>query len=195
MVANPVVEAKLVEEIDKVVGSDEVQAHHIPQLGYLDWCIKETLRLLPPAGSFQRMSFDEGLLLGGKWHIPKLAPVTVDIFALHHDKETWGSDADRFVPERWAKGPPHPASYMPFASGPRGCIGKEFSLIEQKIVAVKLLQNFVMKSPESWAPRKGSTLIKASEPLAQPVLGIDAEFSPRQTFVGASAPVELRRRP
>merc|ERR1719277_2410220 len=141
------------------------------------------------------MAFAEGLLLGGKWRLPKFAPIIVDVFALHHDKETWGSDADCFVPERWAKGPPHPASYMPFASGPRGCIGKEFSLIEQKIVAVKLLQNFVMKSLESWSPRKDSVLIKASEPLTRPLLGIDAEFSPRQFFVGASAPVELRRRP
>eukprot|EP00974_Lingulodinium_polyedra_P119828 11172640-Lingulodinium_polyedra.AAC.2 len=83
---------------------------------------------------------------------------------------------------------------MPFASGPRGCIGKEFSLIEQKIVAVKLFQNFAMQRVESWTPRRGNSLVKGSEPLAHMTLGIDAEFSPQQFFAGASIPVTLQER-
>lgn len=110
------------------------------------------------------------------------------------DCETWGANAASFVPERWEQGPPHPFSYMPFASGPRSCIGKEFSLMEQKIVAVKLLQKFIMRRGESSAPRKGNVLIKACEPCPYVRLGIDAEFSPQQFFVGASIPVELQAR-
>jgi len=194
MLANPNVEAKLMEEISQVVGHSELTAKHISELTYLDWCLKETLRLLPPAANYQRMSFRDGLMLGGKWKLAPDTPVVIDIFALHMDPNTWGADAAYFVPERWENGPPHPYSYMPFASGPRGCIGKEFSLMEQKIAAVKLLQKFIMRSPQSWSPRKGSVLIKASEPLAQPILGIDAEFNPQQFFVGASLPVELETR-
>mmetsp|Transcript_64358 Transcript_64358/g.184810 ORF Transcript_64358/g.184810 Transcript_64358/m.184810 type:complete len:553 (-) Transcript_64358:92-1750(-) len=194
MVANPQVEAKLVEEIRQIVGDGEVQEHHLRELKYLDWCLKETLRLLPPASGFQRMAFQEAMMLGGKWKVKKGTPIAVDIFALHMDPQTWGPDAASFVPERWERGPPHPFSYMPFASGPRGCIGKEFSLIEQKIVAVKLLQKFEMRSLASWTPRKGNVFIKASEPLANTTIGIDAEFCPQQFFVGASIPVELQAR-
>uniref|UniRef100_A0A7S2L656 Cytochrome P450 n=1 Tax=Zooxanthella nutricula TaxID=1333877 RepID=A0A7S2L656_9DINO len=192
--ANPEVEAKLVEEVQRVVGGGEVEAHHLSELTYLDWCMKETLRLLPPAASINRMPLTEDMLLGGRWKLKRHTFLQLDMFALHMDPQTWGPDAARFVPERWANGPPHPCSYLPFAAGPRGCIGKEFSLIEQKIVAVKLLQNFAMKSPAAWTPRPGSTLIKACEPLATPILGIDAEFSPRQSFVGASIPVLLQAR-
>eukprot|EP00928_Gymnodinium_smaydae_P092693 TRINITY_DN7662_c0_g1_i1.p1 TRINITY_DN7662_c0_g1~~TRINITY_DN7662_c0_g1_i1.p1 ORF type:complete len:546 (-),score=96.25 TRINITY_DN7662_c0_g1_i1:484-2121(-) len=196
MLANPKVEAKVVEEIRQVVGDEELNANHLTKLTYLDWCVKETLRLLPPAGNFQRTAFDEDLMLGGKWRLHRFQPILIDIFTLHMDPETWGPDAAEFVPERWEKGAPHPYSYMPFAAGPRGCIGKEFSLLEQKIVAVKLLQNFEFRTPAagSWKPRKGSVLIKSSEPMAQPILGIDAEFNPQQFFVGASLPVLLKER-
>merc|ERR1712039_462807 len=163
MLANPGVEAKVVEEIQHVVGDGEVEPDHLNQLKYLDWCLKETLRLLPPAGNYQRMAFQDDLLLGGKWKLERDTPIQIDIFALHMDSNTWGADAAHFVPERWEAGPPHPYSYMPFASGPRSCIGKEFSLMEQKIVAVKLFQKFIMRSPQSWSARKGSVLIKASE--------------------------------
>lgn len=133
-------------------------------------------------------------MLGGKWKVKRGTPVLVDMFALHMDPETWGPNADCFVPERWEFGTPHTYSYMPFASGPRGCIGKEFSVIEQKIVAVKILQKFKMRSLSSWTPRKGNTIIKASEPLAHTNIGIDAEFSPQQLFIGASVPVHLYAR-
>merc|ERR1719230_2108245 len=106
------------------------------------------------------MAFQERQVLGGKWTIERWTPIQVGIFALHMDPQTWGPNAASFVPERWEAGPPHPFSYMPFASGPRGCIGKEFSLMEQKIVAVKLFQRFVMRCPKTWSPRKGGILIK-----------------------------------
>lgn len=194
VVANPRVEAKLMQEIMRVVGDGEVEARHLKELTYLDWCQKETMRLLPPAGNYQRMAFQSGITLGDKWIVDGYQPVIIDVFALHHDPETWGADAAAFKPERWEQGPPHPSSYMPFASGPRSCIGKEFSLVEQKIVAVKLLQKFTMRRGESSTPRKGSVLIKASNPCPYVNLGIDAEFNPKQFFVGSSIPVVLGAR-
>merc|ERR1711990_293783 len=78
MLANPRVEAKLLEEISEVVGDGGLEAHHLPKLKYLDWCLKETMRLLPPANGFQRMTFQESLVLGEKWKIKKYTPVLVD---------------------------------------------------------------------------------------------------------------------
>jgi len=194
LIANPDVEAKVLAEIQNVVGSADLAAHHLSQLTYLDWCLKETLRLVPPAGAVRRVALRSDQVLGGRWKLKKGTPFYIVIWALQNDPETWGSDAAMFKPERWAAGAPHPCSYMPFALGPRGCIGKEFSLIEQKVVAVKLLQNFTLRCPETWQPRPGSQIIKASDPLPYTQLGIDAEFNPCQFFVGASLPVVLARR-
>eukprot|EP00928_Gymnodinium_smaydae_P003824 TRINITY_DN1134_c1_g1_i1.p1 TRINITY_DN1134_c1_g1~~TRINITY_DN1134_c1_g1_i1.p1 ORF type:complete len:376 (+),score=32.59 TRINITY_DN1134_c1_g1_i1:108-1130(+) len=197
MIANPRVEAKLVDEIRHVVGDEELTTDHISKLTYLDWCIKETLRLLPPASNVERISVAGDLMLAGKWKIHRKEAIIIDMFTLHMDPETWGPDAAEFVPERWEKGAPHPYSYMPFATGPRGCIGKEFTLLEQKIVAVKILQTFELHGPAagSWKPRTGCNIVKACDTMSQPPkIGIDVEYNPKQFFTGASLPVRLTKR-
>ena len=49
---------------------------------YLDWCLKETLRLAPPAPGIIRQSTEEQLI-GGKWRMPAHMPV-INIMALHY---------------------------------------------------------------------------------------------------------------
>merc|ERR1712167_227454 len=48
--AHPRCKEKLVKEIDAVVGTGQLEWDHLSHLHYLDWCIKEAMRLVPPAG-------------------------------------------------------------------------------------------------------------------------------------------------
>lgn len=152
--ANPRVEALLVREIDEVVGDGDLRWEHLPRLTYLACCQKEALRLHPPAALVARLA-NRNTLLGGKWIFSKNATAGIPFIALHTNPNVWGPDAAVFRPERWENDapPPHPFAYLPFAAGPRGCIGKEFSLLEQKIALVKLFQNFSMRMPNGCVPR------------------------------------------
>ena len=60
-------------------------------LRYLDWCLKETLRLAPPAPIILRQSTKgaEEQLLGGRWRMRAEMPVIINIMALHYS--TWDS--------------------------------------------------------------------------------------------------------
>jgi len=152
--SNPEVEAKLLAEIAEVVGDGDVRWEHLPRLKYLTCCQKETLRLHPPAPAFVRIP-KKDMLLGGKWALEKNTLLLVPLIAVHTNPQVWGADAAVFKPERWENdgSPPHRFAYLPFASGARGCIGKEFSLVEQKIGLVKLLQHFSLRMPTGDVPR------------------------------------------
>lgn len=78
--------------------------------------------------------------------VPKGMSFAIPVLFLHRDKALWGDDADEFQPERFNEGITkackHPCAYLPFAFGPRSCIGQTFALMEAKVVMATLLQRF-----------------------------------------------------
>lgn len=54
-------------------------------------------------------------------------------------------EPDRFIPERWlddAWGSDARKASQPFSLGPRGCIGRNLSYMEQRLIMGRLLWNF-----------------------------------------------------
>lgn len=124
---------------------------------YLEACIKETMRLFPVAGTLNfRENHAKDLVLDG-YVVPKKTPVVVWSWLVHRDKATWGEDADSFRPERFLEhkhlaspavyaGAPGPSGeglgFIPFASGPRICMGMNSGLQTIKMSAALLLRRF-----------------------------------------------------
>jgi cytochrome P450 len=91
------------------------------------------------------------------------------IYLTHRDPAIW-DNPDQFQPERFARGStPHPkaqtasektgASYIPFGSGPRACIGAAFGQAEARIVVSQLLKTFDFQLlTENIHPHMGATL-------------------------------------
>ena len=107
----------------------------------LHMIINESLRLYPPASLLPRMVFEDIKL--GDLHIPKGLSVWIPVLAIHHDKDVWGKDANEFNPKRFAaRSFSMTRHFLPFAFGPRNCVGQAYAMMEAKIILAMLLSNF-----------------------------------------------------
>lgn len=52
----------------------------------------ETLRLAPPASQRAIAAYEDTVIKGGKYFIPKTATVAVNVFEMHRDPKVWGED-------------------------------------------------------------------------------------------------------
>lgn len=118
---------------------------------YLSWCINESMRLFPSgtAGCTRRLAYD--LETEGGITVPGGTLVYTHPNVIHRLPEYWGPDANEFKPERWRHaGDFHPAQFIPFGAGKRGCLGKEFALIEMRRLMSELLERFRFRcSPDT----------------------------------------------
>jgi len=108
----------------------ELATDNAPGRGLCDRVILEALRLYPPAWVFGRRSYGADQFRG--FDIGPNQIVTISPFILHRHPEFWpnpeGFDPDRFLAEI-----PRGA-FVPFAAGPRQCIGNHFALLECRLI-------------------------------------------------------------
>ncbi|KAK6068754.1 cytochrome p450 [Seiridium cupressi] len=145
LVTYPQIQDKLLQElVDYDISIDTAWtpdlAHSLP---YLDKVIKEAQRLHNASFQPGRTTKTEVVLPGG-YRLPKDSTVIPALYAIHTNPEVW-KDPMRFDPDRWDTEEVkqrHRAAYIPFATGPRGCIGFNFALLEIKILLSELLYRY-----------------------------------------------------
>ncbi|KJK63536.1 Cytochrome P450 [Aspergillus parasiticus SU-1] len=115
-------------------------AHSLP---YLDKFVKETQRLHNASFQPGRTTKTDVVLPGG-YRLPPDSVIVPALYAIHTNPKTW-RDPFRFDPDRWdteeVKGR-HRCAYIPFATGPRGCIGFNFALLEVKVLLAELVSRY-----------------------------------------------------
>ncbi|MCB9737333.1 MAG: cytochrome P450 [Deltaproteobacteria bacterium] len=113
----------------------------LPALPYALQVFKEAMRLYPPAYMVGREATADVTVAGHA--IPKGATILLSIWGLHHREDFFPVperfDPDRFAPDREAQIPK--GAYLPFADGPRVCVGNHFALIEGQVVLAHLAQH------------------------------------------------------
>ena len=127
---HPEVEARLHAELDAVADDPAPDLAQMERLPYTQQVINEALRLYPPGWLLSRRAVEPDVLCG--YEIPAGTNVLLPLYLLHRHPRYW-KDPDAFLPERFA--PEHEGerprfAYMPFAAGPRHCIGETFALYE-----------------------------------------------------------------
>jgi cytochrome P450 len=143
---NPEVEAKMLEELDRIVGrGNHVKWDHIRELPYCGAVVNEVLRLYPPVGGDSRWAVEDDILPSGI-QVRSGQRVSIANIAIGRDPNLW-SDPDKFLPERWLQeGKPtrRPDEYMfpVFWGGPRLCLGKDMARLETISIAYSILGKY-----------------------------------------------------
>jgi cytochrome P450 len=145
------------EEVDRVLPNGTVpNFEHMSDLQVIEAILYETLRLYPAAPVFGRQCIKEHTISSSNGELKIVIPVgtliTVNTYALHRLEEYWSHPLE-FDYKRWMRDPvtglkpklAHPFAYLPFAAGPRNCIGQNFALLEAKVILAMLIQRCTFK--------------------------------------------------
>lgn len=125
----PQAEARLHEELDRVLGGRRPTVDDLPSLTYTRACVAEAMRLYPPAWVMGRKATVDTPL--GDWLLPAGTVAVASQWIVHRDPRWW-PEPDRFLPERWLepRGEAPRLAYFPFGAGPRICVGERFAWME-----------------------------------------------------------------
>jgi cytochrome P450 len=146
-------EAKLHQEIDRVLGGRMPTVDDVPKLEYARAVIAESMRLFSPAWTMGRRVIEPHKI--GGFEIEKDALVLMSQWVVHRDPRWW-SAPESFTPERWlASGSRPKYAYFPFGGGNRICIGESFAWTEAILLLVTIAQRwrFTPVTPPTAEPR------------------------------------------
>ena len=138
---HPDVGRQLESEADRVtqrqLGLDAAES-----LSYTHQVAQEALRLYPPGWLLTRRTLEADEL--GGFAIAPRTDVFISPYLLHRHPAFW-PDAEDFKPERFAgvdAAERHKFSYIPFAVGPRHCIGEGMAMFEMLVHVHRMSQRF-----------------------------------------------------
>ncbi|KAK3688935.1 cytochrome P450 17A1, partial [Podospora appendiculata] len=121
---------------------EETRAH----LPYFVACIKESLRVNPPAPQvLPRVVGSKGATISGVF-VPGGTDVMCHASVVQRDPELYGPDPEAFRPERWLESERQSATFdassMVFGLGPRVCLGRDIALMEMHKLLPEIVRRF-----------------------------------------------------
>jgi pentalenene oxygenase len=126
---HPSIEARLHQEVDRVLAGATPTYADLPNLELCQHIIHETLRLYPSVWLLTRTATADTELAGHR--IPAGTVIVYSPYQLHRRVASF-TDPDRFDPDRWTGlRPTTPRSpFLSFGAGARKCIGESFAMTE-----------------------------------------------------------------
>ncbi|MDT7689196.1 MAG: hypothetical protein QOE46_1955 [Acidobacteriota bacterium] len=142
---NPEAEERLTAELEEVLGGRAPTATDMPRLRYVEWVVKEAMRLYPPAWGVGREAVRDCEV--GGYRIPAGMQLFAFQWVVQRDPR-WFDEPERFRPERWGEDaisrlPKY--AYFPFGGGPRLCIGNYFATMEAVLILSTIAQRFRLR--------------------------------------------------
>ena len=153
-------------ELDDVLGGRLPTVADIPRLRYAEAVILEVLRLYPPAYALSREAIKPTTVAGQA--LPRRGIAFISVWATHRRPDLFEAPL-AFRPERWLDGLARRlprGAYVPFAEGPRKCIGTSFAMQEAILVLATIGRRSRVEpaAPQIIEPRPAVTL-RPAEPI------------------------------
>jgi cytochrome P450 len=127
--------------------------------------IKEAMRLYPPAYAFGRIATASDRIFG--YDLPAGAVMIASPWATHRHPDFWSEpeafDPERFAPEAVAAR--HKYAYIPFAAGPRTCVGNHFAMIEAVVAVAVLLRAYALRTDAGRVPLTTAITLRPAGPV------------------------------
>jgi cytochrome P450 len=169
---HPEVERRVHEELEAVCGGSVPTMADVRRFEYLEWVLQEAMRLYPPVYvMFREPQVD--VRLGG-YRVPEGSAIMLPQWVVHRSSRFY-DDPEAFDPERWRpdRRSERPRfSYFPFGGGPRHCIGKQFSLLEAKLILGTVAQRYTLSyDREEPFDLRGSLTMHPKEPMTMRLHG------------------------
>jgi cytochrome P450 len=163
---HPDAQARLHAELD---AAPELPAPGLPAmeaLGYTSQVVSEALRLYPPGWLLSRRTIEADVL--GGYPVPAGTNVLLPLYLLHRHPRFWAEPEafrpERFAPEQEATRPRF--AYMPFAAGPRHCIGETLALYEMLVHLYKVARRYrLIFQPERPLELEAQINLRSRHPL------------------------------
>ena len=139
---HPQVLARLHAELDAAPEYAAPSLTQMESLTYAQQVVNESLRLYPPGWLLSRRTIEADVL--GGFTVPAKSNVLLPLYLLHRHPQFW-REPERFDPQRFA--PEHEGerarfAYMPFAAGPRHCIGETVAVYEMLMHLYKVARRY-----------------------------------------------------
>lgn len=163
LLRNQPVYRRLVQELRSACKTEEdINMDVLANLPYMNACIEEGLRIFPPVPIGLLRTVPKGGSLIDGHVVPGGTSVCVSSWGAAHSASNF-VDPDSFIPERFLDSPEFKDRFasdvkkaaQPFSMGPRGCIGRNLTYVELRLILGALLWNFDLEFADSaplWNP-------------------------------------------
>jgi enediyne biosynthesis protein E7 len=146
---HPQSEARVHAEQDRVAASQLMSYADLEKLPYTMQVIEESMRLYPPGWLLSRRTIGPDTL--GGYDIAPGTDVFLSPYVIHRHPQFW-ERPETFDPEHFdavrVEGR-HKFAYIPFAVGPRHCIGENFSIFEMMLHMNGATRRFRLREVQS----------------------------------------------
>jgi cytochrome P450 len=162
---HPAVQQRIRAEVRRVLADRVPTAADAASLAYTTRVLKEAMRLYPPAYSIARRTSTAERI--GGYQLPAGSVVIISPWAIHRHPRHWAQpevfDPDRFTPDREAAR--HRYAYLPFAAGPRACIGGHFAMLEAVIATAMIIRAHHLRTPPGPVPLATGITLRPAAPV------------------------------